>query len=93
MTTIGTRVLAIQKSTEVSAHVFGEGVYLGERIPDQSPFKELGVRNPYIKLDDGTSVWGFQCWWGDVERGKRALGNRTIFQVKNDNTIEPVEEE
>lgn len=26
-------------------------------------FEAIG-KNPRIDLDDGTSIWGFECWWG-----------------------------
>lgn len=31
------------------------------------PCPELGGRsNPKITLDDGTVIWGYQCWWAPV---------------------------
>lgn len=27
--------------------------------------------NPCINLDNGYVVWGFQCWWGPVEKVQR----------------------
>ena len=95
MTAVGAKVMAMQKSTDVSVHVFGEGTYVGNRVPDVSPFKELGIKNHYILLDDGKGVWGFQCWWGDIEAAKKAIGDKTVFQVTltDEDEIKPVEEE
>lgn len=28
-----------------------------------SVFEDIG-KNPRIDLDDGGSIWGFECWWG-----------------------------
>ena len=28
---------------------------------------ELGCTNPRIVLDDGTVIWGYQCWWAEIE--------------------------
>ena len=28
---------------------------------------ELGRTNPRIVLDDGMVIWGYQCWWGEIE--------------------------
>ena len=28
---------------------------------------ELKKLNPKIRLDNGTVVWGCECWWGDAE--------------------------
>jgi hypothetical protein len=30
---------------------------------------ELGRNNPRITLDDGTVIWGYQCWWAEIEDG------------------------
>jgi hypothetical protein len=94
VTAVGARVLAMQKSTDVSVHVFGEGVYVGNRIPDVSPFRELEIKNPYIQLDSGKGVWGFQCWWGDLEAAQKAIGDKTVFKVEitDEDEIKPVEE-
>jgi hypothetical protein len=28
---------------------------------------ELGRTNPRITLDDGTVIWGYQCWWAEID--------------------------
>jgi len=30
-------------------------------------FVEKTVSNPRIKLDNGKTVWGYECWWSNVE--------------------------
>jgi hypothetical protein len=30
---------------------------------------ELGRNNPRITLDDGAVIWGYQCWWTEIEDG------------------------
>ena len=27
-----------------------------------------GYLNPRITLDDGTVIWGYQCWWKPIEK-------------------------
>jgi hypothetical protein len=30
----------------------------------------LGEENPKITLDDGTVIWGYQCWWQPIMRSQ-----------------------
>lgn len=57
----GGRVTALLSANSQEIVLLGHGVYEGDQIvPDNAwPFP-----NPCIKLDDGRTVWGFQCWWG-----------------------------
>jgi hypothetical protein len=34
----------------------------------------LGRSNPRIVLDDGTVIWGYQCWWGEIDYDYDAEG-------------------
>lgn len=55
------------KGSDKSINVIGYGTLLGEEIPPMNVNKFLhmaGVTNPKIKLDDGSIVWGCECWWG-----------------------------
>lgn len=43
---------------ETGKNVIGFGVYEGDfRHP-------LGFFNARIKMDDGSIIWGCECWWG-----------------------------
>ena len=75
-----TRVLALRNMDAEKAYSFGEGVYLGDLKPDTDSLPE-DFKNPCIQLDDGTYVWGFQCWWGPVDRIKAQIGDRPIEKV------------
>lgn len=55
----GDRVVALRFMDDEAIHVLGRGVYQGRL---HSPV--VGFANPCIKLDDGRTVWGYQCWWG-----------------------------
>lgn len=37
--------------------------------------------NPRIRLDDGSVVWGQECWWGDEERVRKEIGGRRVVMV------------
>ena len=76
----GTRVLAIQQRDESTVYVYGEGTYLGNRHPDVSWLPDDFV-NPCIQLDDGHYVWGFECWWGELDRFKEQNGDREVVKV------------
>lgn len=39
--------------------------------------------NPRIKLDSGQTVWGYECWWGDIA-GFQANNKRTIVEIDID---------
>lgn len=43
----------------------------------RSPF----VKNPCIKLDNGETVWGYQCWWGPEDKVKASIGDRKVNMV------------
>jgi len=38
--------------------------------------------NPCIKLDNGGTVWGCQCWWGPEEQIKTKIGDRKVIMVR-----------
>lgn len=43
---------------EAEPHVGKRGWMTFEPCPDMG-----GLRNPKLVLDDGTVLWGYQCWW------------------------------
>ena len=63
------RVIAIRNSGEKEVNIYGYGEYLGKK-----PCSELGnIKNPCIKLDNGKTVWGYQCWWGNAEKVEKEI--------------------
>ncbi len=40
--------------------------------------------NPRIRLDDGTIVWGYQCWWGDEAKCETKYAGYKVENVKLD---------
>jgi hypothetical protein len=78
---IGDRIGAIQQADDETVWLFGYGVYKGEHIPPDGFLHYLERENPKIQLDNGKVVWGYQCWWGDEEKVKEAIGNRKVVMV------------
>lgn len=71
-TQVGTRVRAIKSGDSSGIELFGDGTYIGDRVPDMEPFRSMGSANPCIELDNGRGyVWGFECWWGPEDVVKR----------------------
>jgi len=77
----GDRVGAIGKADCERAYIYGFGTY-SEEIPPPDPRGERGmvdfvhhanVTNPKITLDDGTVIWGAECWWGPEKEIKEFL--------------------
>lgn len=90
MTAVGDRVIAVISSTDTEVFTLGEGEYLGDKIPSGTIFEEMGVVNPCIKLDQGGYAWGFETWWGPIEKVKeRIYANRTVTQVEPPPQHEP----
>jgi hypothetical protein len=77
--TIGGRVGAICGNKDGVIEVFGYGVYEGDHVPpEEAGGFNLGIPNPRIKLDNGDTVYGCECWWGPEEEIKKKLvGHQT----------------
>lgn len=80
---VGDRVGAILSKDGDTVEFFGYGVYLGDEIPPHNVGGRLlsGAKNPKIRLDDGTIVWGLECWWGSEAEIKQFLEGATIVHV------------
>lgn len=86
----GDRVLAIRDSTDREVFIYGAGIYVGdERPPNGTPcvfgpvdesFPE-DFANPRIDLDNGSTVWGCQCWWGPEDRMRDRFREYRMVEV------------
>ena len=76
----GTRVVAIQSVKNGVVKSFGEGVYEGDHI---LPKEIFGVEfpNPKITLDTGKVVWGFQCWWGEIDAMRKRFPETYTWEL------------
>ena len=46
----------------------GYGTYGGDHIPPEEVMGfNFGVPNPRLDMDDGTTCWGCEVWWGGEE--------------------------
>ena len=70
----GIRAGAILRADSEEVHLLGYGVYDGD-----IKHPELGFRNPRITLDNGSVVWGFECWWGPEGKVKKSIGDRKVI--------------
>jgi hypothetical protein len=71
---VTTEVAEIQKQYAIQRTVTPD-------LPEEFPAEHarvaliLAESNPRIKLDNGETVWGYECWWSDVETfEKKAVG-------------------
>ncbi len=94
---IGDRVGAISHSEGDVVYMYGYGTYQGDHAPGEveapdpggwmgEKLKQLGHKNPLIKLDDGNYVWGCECWWGAEDKIKSQ-----VAKYANTETVDPVE--
>lgn len=83
----GTRVTAWSHSTEETVFSYGSGIYMGNKIPPEG-VEYLGTNvksaNPQINLDNGKTVWGCECWWGEEAAYAKAVCNRKVVLLDID---------
>jgi len=91
---VGDRIGAILSADEKTVKFLGYGVYEGDFFPEFATgsvadmIKEnkreydIELVNPRLKLDNGDTVWGCECWWGAEETMKKSIGGREIVVVK-----------
>jgi hypothetical protein len=85
----GDRVFAIRNATQEEVFAFGYGVYEGDEVPPVGTIGALGIDlgevkmpNPKITLDNGTVVWGCQCWWGSEAGAPTYIAGRKVTIVE-----------
>jgi hypothetical protein len=70
----GIRVTAIRNAdaNTKTLYIYGHGTYLGNFIPAEEGLN-WPIPNSKIQLDNGSIIWGFQCWWGSEEGFQKIL--------------------
>ena len=80
-------VSVILSSNKDSVQLLGFGTYQGEEVPGPE-VKFMGVAvnrpNPKIELDNGTVVWGCECWWGPEPQIKKMIGTKKVLEANID---------
>lgn len=84
MNKVGDRIGAILSANKSTVYLLGYGTYEGREMISDFP-----IPNPKLLLDDGTVVWGYQCWWGPEEIVKQSIGDRKVVPAK----IEPTKDD
>ena len=57
----GTKVIIIQDCRDGGIATGQTGTYEGRFNVEGS-----GIPNPRIRLQDGSVIWGYECWWNPV---------------------------
>ena len=82
MTKKGERIGAVLKANSETVHLIGYGVYVGDETPPEAVGGfNIGFPNPKLQLDDGTVVWGCECWWGPEDKIRAMHEGKTVVQV------------
>lgn len=95
--TPGMRVAVVQSIEEGKVHLYGYGVYEGDFPYDEESAEvppvglvsilaqKAGIEtNPRLKLDNGQTVWGCECWWCPIEKLKEEYGELEIVAADID---------
>jgi hypothetical protein len=75
---------------EGTVYFLGYGEYVGDFIPEEAVgglaeiCREYQIENPKLVLDDGSVVYGCECWWGSEEGIKKVLLDRAVKVVNVD---------
>lgn len=86
----GDRVYAVRNEDAENVYLYGYGEYIGQKPSEddltmETPFgpqtMPKGTPNPQIKLDDGSIIWGYECWWGAEKGFSAKFGNKKVVTV------------
>lgn len=87
---VGQRVYAVRNEDEENVYLYGYGEYIGNQPSEDdltmdTPFgpqtMPKGTPNPQIKLDDGSVLWGYECWWGPEKGFSSKFGDKKVVTV------------
>lgn len=90
---VGARVGAILGAENNVIRLIGFGVRLEDAVPETAAgfmarlMCASEVKNPQLMMDDGTIVWGCECWWGDEALMKEKMAQ----YVEAGWTVEPAD--
>lgn len=88
MRNVGERICAVLKADKENVHLIGYGIYAGDYVPGEeavgvmaNALKNAKIKNPKLVMDDGTVVWGCECWWGNAGMAERMILDRNVVKV------------
>lgn len=81
MSKIGDRIGAVLSADESTVKLLGYGTYVGDEVPPTGLAHDMNLPSPNLQLENGRTVWGFQCWWGSEEAVKKMIGDRKIVNA------------
>lgn len=77
----GDKVIALLDATEGVVRSFGEGTYAGDfPVAPEAGCMNFGQKNPRIDLDDGKTVWGCECWWGEADAVRKRFPHDWVWE-------------
>lgn len=84
----GARVGAMAEADDTMVRLFGYGTYEGDEVPPPGiigPYgldmHSPGLSNPKLVMDNGSVVWGCECWWGPEEGVHKIVGTRSVCPI------------
>ena len=84
---VGIRVGAMRSADKENVYLYGWGVYEGDFVPEEAAgimaqiARDSGRTNPRIRLDDGSVIYGCECWWGPAVEVEASIQGREIKMV------------
>jgi hypothetical protein len=81
------RVYAVLCDDAESISLIGYGTYVGDEVPDEAAAGLAGFLrgvvkvNPRFVMDDGSVVWGCECWWGPQADFENMIAGRKVINV------------
>lgn len=87
---VGQRITAVLSANPTAITLLGHGVFKGDL-----PHPDIGIPNPCLLLDDGTTQWGCDCWWGPegkvMAKFQRDYPLAAIVQADTSLTNQPIQ--
>lgn len=85
---VGDRVGVVISADDEVVRMVGYGVRLDDSVPDDEVpgkyaqhLRNSNLENPCLQTDNGTIVWGCECWWGPEGSIQKWVGDRRVLLV------------
>ena len=81
---IGEHVLIIDDCRDGGTATGQTGVYEGCFDLDTGAQLDGYPGNPRIRLQDGTEIWGYQCWWRPIRNAGPLQDEQEALEIHKD---------